>query len=99
MLNTLLFDEKNFYRQFTKDLLHSRSEVIIESPFITTERMNKLVPIFNKLVKCDIKVYIITRDPKEHQPPYAKQSEYEIQHFEKTVYCLLNLLVIKELQQ
>ena len=94
MLNTLLFDEKNFYKQFTRDLLHAQNEVIIESPFITTERMNKLVPIFNKLVKRDIKVYVITRDPKEHQPPYAKQSEYEIQHFEKigvqVLICLGN---------
>jgi len=94
MINTTLFDEKNFYKQFTKDLLRAQSEIIIESPFITTKRMDKLVPVFNKLVKRGIKVYIITRDPKEHQPLYAKQSEREIQHFEKigiqVLICLGN---------
>ena len=92
MINTSLFDEKNFYKQFAKDLLRAQSEIIIESPFITTKRMDKLVPVFNKLVKRGVKVYIITRDPKEHQPLYAKQSEREIQHFERigvqTLICL-----------
>jgi len=83
MINTLLFNEKSFYKQFTKDLLRAQSEVIIESPFITTKRMDKLVPVFNKLVKRKVKTCIITRDPKEHQPLYAKQSEREIQHFER----------------
>jgi len=45
--------------------------------------MNKLVPIFNKLVKRGVKVYIITRDPREHLSPYKEQSEREIQHFER----------------
>ena len=83
MIKSTLFDESTFYQQFTKDLLRSTSEVVIESPFITTKRMNKLVPVFNKLVKRGVKVYIITRDPKEHQPDYAEQSEREIQHFER----------------
>ena len=94
MFNSSLFDETNFYQQFTRDLLHSASEVVIESPFITTERMNKLVPVFNKLVGRGVKVYVITRDPKEHRPSYAEQSEREIQHFERigvqTLICLGN---------
>lgn len=94
MFNTSLFDEKNFYKQFTKDLLQSECEVVIESPFITTKRMNKLVPVFNKLVKRGVKVYVVTRDPKEHEPRYANQSECEIQHFERigvqVLICLGN---------
>lgn len=31
-----LFDEKTFYRKFLKDVTYCRSELIIESPFITT---------------------------------------------------------------
>ena len=83
MFNSSLFDESTFYQQFTRDLLRSKSEVVIESPFIATERMNKLTPIFKKLVHRGVRVYVITRDPKEHQPPYIKQSEREIQHFER----------------
>lgn len=92
--NSSLYDEKTFYKQFKRDLLRLKSEVVIESPFITTTRMNKLVPIFKKLVNRKIKVYVVTRDPKEHQPPYIKQSELEIQHFEQigvqVLICLGN---------
>ena len=94
MNNSSLYDEKTFYKQFKKDLLHSKSEVVIESPFITTIRMNKLAPIFKKLVNRNVKVYIVTRDPKEHKQPYANQSELEIRHFEQigvqVLICLGN---------
>ena len=49
MCNSSLYDEKMFYRAFLADLEASRSEVIIESPFITTKRMKTLWPIFNTL--------------------------------------------------
>jgi len=83
MFKTSLFDESTFYKQFIRDLLHAEHEVVIESPFITTERMDKLVPVFNKLVRRGVKVFVITRDPKEHKSPYIEQSEREIQHFER----------------
>ena len=83
MNQSALFDESTFYKQFTTDLLKAKREVWIESPFITTKRMNKLVPVFNKLVRRGVKVYIITRDPREHQSPYKEQSEREICHFER----------------
>jgi len=63
MNNSSLYDEKTFYKQFKKDLLHSKSEAVIESPFITTTRINKPAPIFKKLVSRDIKVYVVTREP------------------------------------
>lgn len=83
MNKNTLFDESTFYKQFTTDLLKSKQEVWIESPFITTERMNKLAPIFNKLVRRGVKIYIVTRDPREHLSPYKEQSEREICHFER----------------
>jgi phosphatidylserine/phosphatidylglycerophosphate/cardiolipin synthase-like enzyme len=94
MTNSSLFDEKTFYKQFDRDLRDAKSEVVIESPFITTLRMNKLASILKKLVDRGIKVYVITRDPKEHQPPYIEQSEIEIRHFEQigvqVLICLGN---------
>lgn len=78
-----LYDETTFYQQFIKDLRACRREVIVESPFITSARMKILHPIFEYLVKRDIKVYIMTRDPKEHDIPLEEQSEYEIQRFER----------------
>lgn len=83
MFNTSLFDESTFYAQFSKDLLHAEREVVIESPFITINRMKKLAPIFHRLIRQGIKVFIITRQPSLHDYPMNKQSEEMIQFFEE----------------
>ncbi len=83
MNNSSLFDEKTFYDQFIDDLSKCKDEVIIESPFITSFRMKLLYPIFEKLIKRGVKVYVVTRDPREHVEPYKEQSELAIQYFER----------------
>lgn len=83
MNNSSLFDETTFYQQFTKDLLRCSSEVVVESPFITSERMKTLNPIFEALIKRDVKVYVFTRDPREHTETMEPQSEAEITRFER----------------
>lgn len=83
MNNSSLYDETTFYQQFTKDLLRCSSEVVVESPFITCERMTKLYPIFETLIKRKVKVYVFTRDPREHTESMEVQSETEIQRFER----------------
>lgn len=77
-----LHDEKTFYKAFLKDLELCQKEVIIESPFITSERMQTLWPILKRLYNRGIKIYIITRDPKEHSEEYEDQSEIEIEALE-----------------
>lgn len=77
-----LFDEKTFYQTFIDDLRNCKSEVIVESPFITTERMNILSPIFKTLVDREVKVYVITRSPQEHNSTFSIQSEQAIADFE-----------------
>lgn len=81
-INSRLFDETTFYKQFICDLKRSKSEVIIESPFITSARMKTYWPIFRKLYDRGVKIYIITRDPKEHNQGYEVQSESEIRKLE-----------------
>ena len=70
-----LFDETTFYQTFTKDLSKCKNEVIIESPYITAKRMKTFDRIFKELLKRGVKVYIITRDPKEHEESMEIQSE------------------------
>ena len=82
ILQSELFDEKTFYKQFISDLQHCRSEVIIESPFITSNRMNVLFPILVKLISNGTKIYVITRNPLEHEGKYIFESELSIQRFE-----------------
>lgn len=82
LATSILYDEKTFYNSFARDLLAVKDEVIIESPFITTKRMKELKPIFERLINKGVKVYIITRDPREHSKEYEEQSESEIRYFE-----------------
>ena len=82
MIKTSLHDEKTFYAQFLSDLEQSQNEVVIESPFITIARMKTFWPVFRRLVARGVKVYIVTRDPREHTDGYEDQSEIEIQEFE-----------------
>lgn len=77
-----LHDEKTFYQTFLQDLENCQDEVIIESPFITSERMSTFDRIFRKLLKHNVKIYLITRDPKEHYESMEIQSEAEIRHCE-----------------
>ena len=78
----ILADENSFYYKFEQDLNQAKQEVIIESPFITIPKMRSLKPIFERLVKRGVAVYIITRHPEEHNPLMAEQSETGIQYFE-----------------
>lgn len=89
-----LFDETTFYQTFTKDLSKCKNEVIIESPYITTKRMKTFDRIFQKLLDRGVKVYIITRDPKEHEESMETQSEDAIRWCEtvgiQVLLCLGN---------
>lgn len=82
MFKTSLHDERTFYQDFLRDLEITRQEVIIESPFITSERMQTLWPVFRRLLERQVKIYIMTRDPREHTLEYQRQSEVEIQRME-----------------
>lgn len=78
-----LHNEKTFYESFIRDLKNCKKEVIIESPFITTGRMNGFRSVFNNILERGVKIYIFTRDPKEHEITMARQSEVEIKNFER----------------
>ncbi len=78
-----LHDEDTFYYAFINDLKRAKKEVIIESPYIASARMEKLSSIFERLIAKEIKVVVVTRSPEEHIEPFDRQSEREIQHFEK----------------
>lgn len=77
-----LFDEKSFYSSFLSDLEDCEQEVIIESPFISKSRMDKLLPFFRRLVKRDVTVYVITKDPSILDEPLASYSREIIREFE-----------------
>lgn len=77
-----LYDEKTFYQAFLKDLEACRNELYIESPYITVKRAKMLIPAFNTLLLKDVKIYVMTRDPREHEIDMEYQSEETISQFE-----------------
>lgn len=83
MNNSSLHDEKTFYQTFLQDLEHCTQEVIIESPFVTSQRMGTFDRIFQKLINKGVKIYILTRDPREHELDMEMQSEEAIQWCER----------------
>ena len=83
MFNSKLHDENTFYRAFIKDLENCKEEVIIESPYITSARMKTLWPILHRLLAKGVKIYILTRDPREHEEGMEFQSEDEIRYCEQ----------------
>lgn len=78
MTASILHDEHTFYQAFIRDLRECKKEVIIECPFITSARMEKLLPIFNDLLIRKVKIHIITRDPAEHDEFFKHQATNEI---------------------
>lgn len=66
LLNSMLFSEQTFYTSFLRDLKHCQNEVIIESPYMTVSRVNKMLPVLRKLVKCGVKIRVNTRFPEHH---------------------------------
>jgi len=82
LLESRLFDEKTFYAQFVQDIENCRSEIIIESPYITSERTSQFIPIFQRLIERNVEIYVLTRDPREHEVNLEFQAEQEIIKFE-----------------
>ncbi len=77
-----LFDETDFYQNFIKDLLGAKQEVVIDSPYITTERVRTFTPIFEFLISRGVRIFIMTRQPKEHDLAMKYQAHGLITNFE-----------------
>ncbi|MDQ5884885.1 MAG: hypothetical protein QG645_47 [Patescibacteria group bacterium] len=74
--NNNLYDQNGFYDAFIKDVKHSNTRVIIESPFITTKRINQLSPILSRLIRRGVAVVINTK-PVEEQNALLRNMAYE----------------------
>ena len=73
-----LFSQKDFYGNFIQDLKKCKKEVIVESPYITSSRMEVLYPIFEELLYRGVKIHIVTRDPIDHDENIRHQATNEI---------------------
>lgn len=61
-----LYDENSFYNALVKDIKKCRSELIIESAYMTSRRVHYLLPHLKELKKNRVRIVINTRNPEEH---------------------------------
>lgn len=73
-----LYDADTFYQAFAKDLHGCRKELIIESPFLTKARVDRLTPSFRRLIAKDVEIIINTRPSCEQDIVMSAQSELAI---------------------
>lgn len=77
--NTKLYDNETFYTAFVRDIGHAYHSVYIESPFITTTRMDMLLPILRRACQRGIQITVNTRPPSEHDGKYIDQAYKAVQ--------------------
>lgn len=71
LYSSKLYNEQTFYDAFEQDLKRCRNEAIIESPFLSSKRVEALLPLLRKAVKRGVRVVINTRNPNEHDQPHS----------------------------
>jgi phosphatidylserine/phosphatidylglycerophosphate/cardiolipin synthase-like enzyme len=69
-----LYDQKSFYKAFIKDITSAKQRVVIESPFITSKRLNQLLPLLSKLVKRGVAVTVNTKPFVEHDELFRRMA-------------------------
>ena len=79
IVTSKLYDQDTFFDMFLRDISRSRTDLVIESPFITTRRMNTLLPVLQKLRRRNVRVVINTRHPDEHEGAYKYQAEVTVE--------------------
>lgn len=79
LCNSRLFNNETFYGVFSKDLHYAQRRVYIESPFITTRRINELLPVLKRLRQKNLAITVNTRHPNEHDSRYVDEAFYGIE--------------------
>src|SRR5688572_18898736 len=79
LLMSELYSEKTFYKALTQDLNACTVGAVIESPFITSNRVASLLPIFRKMRSRNVRITLITRDPDDHNFPFNLQAKQAIE--------------------
>jgi phosphatidylserine/phosphatidylglycerophosphate/cardiolipin synthase-like enzyme len=78
LLSSDLYNQDTFYTTFARDLSLARDQVIIESPFITSKRVAKLVPAIRRLTGRGVQVVINTKPIDEHNEELADQASFAL---------------------
>jgi hypothetical protein len=78
LIASQLYNEQTFYRAFERDLACCRNEAMIESPFLTTRRIQMLLPTLRRMITRGVRVIINTKHPQEHEDYMCAEAEASI---------------------
>lgn len=78
LLSSKLYNEDTFYPALLKDLDGCGSEVIIECPFVTYRRLDKLMPMITKLKARKVRIIVNTRDPHEYDEEQRRNDAHRV---------------------
>ena len=70
-------NEKDFYTKFIKDILFAEKEIVIDSPYMTKDRVAALIPYFKIALSKKVKIFIITRITSDHDGAMKFAAENE----------------------
>lgn len=82
LVSSKLFDQDSFYPAFVADIKNATCTLIIESPFITSRRIQNLYPILKSVAEKGVKVIINTRDPVEHDVVMKHHAEEAVSNLQ-----------------
>lgn len=86
-----LFDETDFYSYFQKDLLNAQHEILIQSAFLTTSRIEHLLPVFRHVQNKGVRIFVMTRAAHEQSGNMVEQSEKSLRLLESNGIVVLPL--------
>lgn len=86
-----LYDEKSFYKSFSRDLLSAEKEVVIYSPFISKYRSEYFSRIFKRLKYRNIAVFIFTRSIEDHELIVRSEIKAALKDYEELGACIIPL--------
>ncbi len=72
-----VFNQRSFYPHLIKDLKNAKKEVIFISGYMSTNRIEKLMPYFTDLLSRKIDIKIFTKPPREQM---SREQELEELH-------------------
>ncbi len=77
LASSSLYDQDTFYPALLNDIRTCRSELVIESPFITSRRTSTLLPVLCRLKARKARIIINTRDPLANEDEYYRLDSFE----------------------
>ncbi|MCL2337809.1 MAG: DEAD/DEAH box helicase family protein, partial [Firmicutes bacterium] len=63
----IIFDSTSFLPVFRSDLLAAKSEILLVSPFVTKNRVTKMLPLLDAAVSAGVKITVLTRPVDEYK--------------------------------